>query len=191
MTLHEYQGVWNHHQLECLFNLRLLNIYSNLRFICLFTGYQHRKHGPLWKQALLYMSPVKGNQWWHADYPHKVSVMLMQLRCADFIMFACFQGYDTSAGDKGTQLSGGQKQRISIARALVRNPPILLLDEATSALDTESEKVYTDEQLKKMWPRQNGPILLTIFPDYLFYCINIVIFWLKITEMRLQWSIQQ
>ena len=64
-------------------------------------------------------------------------------------MFACFQGYDTSAGDKGTQLSGGQKQRISIARALVRNPPILLLDEATSALDTESEKVYTDEQLKK------------------------------------------
>ena len=49
------------------------------------------------------------------------------------------EGYDFVIGDRGTKLSGGQKQRITIARAVLKNPPILLLDEATSALDTESE----------------------------------------------------
>lgn len=54
------------------------------------------------------------------------------------------QGYDTNIGDQGNKLSGGQKQRLSIARAVLKNPPIMVLDEATSALDTESEKLVQE-----------------------------------------------
>jgi len=70
----------------------------------------------------------------------------------DFIS-AMSDGYQTSIGDRGSKLSGGQRQRLSIARAVLKNPPILILDEATSALDTESERLVQEALINLMKQR--------------------------------------
>ena len=63
------------------------------------------------------------------------------------------EGYDANIGDRGSKLSGGERQRITIARAILKNPPILILDEATSSLDTESERLVQDAINKMMQNR--------------------------------------
>ena len=75
--------------------------------------------------------------------PQQVEQAARIANAYDFIM-ASEQGFDTNIGDRGCKLSGGQRQRISIARAILKNPPILILDEATSALDTESEHLVQE-----------------------------------------------
>jgi len=75
----------------------------------------------------------------------------------DFIV-ASPEGYQTVIGDRGSRLSGGQRQRLSIARAILRNPPILILDEATSALDTESEKLV-QEALQRLMQNRTSLVI--------------------------------
>ena len=81
----------------------------------------------------------------------------------DFIM-ASENGFDTNIGDRGGRLSGGQRQRVSIARAILKNPPILILDEATSALDTESERLVQDALERLMKTRTTGAIAHRLSP---------------------------
>ncbi len=88
--------------------------------------------------------------------PEEVEVAARIANAHEFIMEQA-EGYQTLIGDRGTKLSGGQRQRLSIARAILKNPPILILDEATSALDTESEKLVQEALTHLM---QNRTVLV-------------------------------
>ncbi|MEG2510704.1 MAG: ABC transporter ATP-binding protein, partial [Chryseobacterium sp.] len=77
---------------------------------------------------------------------------------ADAFITRLPEGYDSNIGDDGGKLSGGQKQRVSIARAVLKNPPIMILDEATSALDTESER-FVQDALDKMMENRTSLVI--------------------------------
>jgi len=103
------------------------------------------------QQSILFNDTFFNNIAFGMDNPEEEDVMqcAMIANAHDFIM-ETKDGYQTNVGDAGSKLSGGQRQRISIARALLKNPPILILDEATSSLDTESEKLVQDAIIKLM-----------------------------------------
>ena len=108
-------------------------------------GSLRRNMGIVTQEVILFHDTIARNIAYGLD-----GVALEDIRAAaraanadDFIM-SLPDGYDTVIGDRGLKLSGGQRQRLSIARAILKNPPILLLDEATSALDTESEQLVQE-----------------------------------------------
>lgn len=97
------------------------------------------------QDAILFNDTIYNNIAFGVDdaTPEKVEQAARVANAHDFIT-SFDKGYNTIVGDRGGRLSGGQRQRISIARAVLKNPPILILDEATSALDTESEKLVQE-----------------------------------------------
>ncbi|MFV0553947.1 MAG: ABC transporter ATP-binding protein [Mangrovibacterium sp.] len=97
------------------------------------------------QDAILFNDTIYNNIAFGVEHatPESVEAAARIANAHEFIVHT-ENGYDTNIGDRGDKLSGGQKQRISIARAILRNPPILILDEATSALDTESEKLVQE-----------------------------------------------
>lgn len=94
------------------------------------------------QEAILFNDSFRGNITFGVDNAtqQQIEAAAKVANAHDFIM-ETEHGYDTNIGDRGSRLSGGQRQRVSIARAILKNPPILILDEATSALDTESERL--------------------------------------------------
>ncbi|GAB3328599.1 ABC transporter ATP-binding protein [Larkinella ripae] len=106
--------------------------------------------GIVTQESILFNDTIFNNIAFGTEATEQEVVRAAQIANAhDFIM-AQPEGYQTVIGDRGGRLSGGQRQRISIARAVLKNPPILILDEATSALDTESEKLVQEALTRLM-----------------------------------------
>ena len=104
------------------------------------------------QEAILFNDSFIGNITFGVDHATQEQVeQAARIANAHEFIMQSEHGYDTCIGDRGGRLSGGQRQRVSIARAILKNPPILILDEATSALDTESERLVQDalERLMK------------------------------------------
>lgn len=115
--------------------------------------------GLVTQDSILFNDTVKGNLL--VAKPEATDTEIIEaLKIANAWEFVATlpKGIDTNVGDSGNKLSGGQKQRISIARAVLKNPPIMILDEATSALDTESERLVQDA-LEKMMQHRTSVVI--------------------------------
>ena len=105
------------------------------------------------QEAILFNDSFKNNISFGVNATDEAIAEAAKIANAHEFILASEKGYDTNIGDRGGRLSGGQRQRVSIARAILKNPPILILDEATSALDTESERLVQDALYKLMKTR--------------------------------------
>lgn len=110
-----------------------------------------RQIGVVTQESILFNDTIMNNIAFGMEHVNEEDVMnaARVANAHDFIMQTEF-GYQTLIGERGSKLSGGQRQRLSIARAVLKNPPILILDEATSALDSESERLVQDALTKLM-----------------------------------------
>jgi subfamily B ATP-binding cassette protein MsbA len=114
--------------------------------------------GVVTQEALLFNDTIRQNIAFGVDAKQADIIEAAKIANAhDFIM-QMPKGYDTIIGDRGMNLSGGQRQRLTIARAILKNPPILILDEATSALDSESEKLV-QEALNKLMRNRTSIVI--------------------------------
>ncbi len=109
--------------------------------------------GMVTQDAILFHDTIANNIAFGKEVTEEEIVSAAKIANAHEFISELPKGYQTNIGDSGNKLSGGQKQRISIARAVLKNPPIMILDEATSALDTESEKLVQDALEKMMQNR--------------------------------------
>lgn len=103
------------------------------------------------QEPILFNDTIENNIAFGIDQINNKDVMnAAEISNAHEFIIETEKAYETNIGDRGAKLSGGQRQRLSIARAVIKNPPILILDEATSSLDTESEKLVQDALYKLM-----------------------------------------
>ena len=107
--------------------------------------------GIVTQEAILFNDSIANNIALGVEHTDKDSIMrAASIANADIFIQKKEEGYESNVGDRGMKLSGGERQRLTIARAVLKNPPILILDEATSSLDTESERLVQDAIYKLM-----------------------------------------
>jgi len=115
--------------------------------------------GIVTQETVLFHETVKNNiAYGLKDFPMEKIIEVSKAANAHNFIMELPNKYDTVIGERGTKLSGGQRQRLSIARALLKNPPIMILDEATSALDNESE-ILVQEAIERLMEKRTAFVI--------------------------------